>query len=78
MVQTIKLLIEVVRALVEALPQGTISNADYSAMIADGVLGVAKGAGFPVTGFTDAQVLGGAQAVVALVARWKTLGGVLP
>lgn len=75
MVDSIKLLVSVIVALMESLPQtgptGTIPDAAYNTLIADAVVGVAAGAGFQLGGFTDAQVRGAAGAIVTVVRAWQ-------
>ena len=81
MVEMIKLLIGAIVGIMDALPQvapdaaGTllkIPDAEYNTLVANAVVGVVKGAGFQVAGFTDAQISGAAAAVVVVVRAYKT------
>lgn len=75
MIEGVKLLVGVIVALMESIPQtnptGTIPDAEYNAMLSDAVAGLATGAGFQITGFTDAQIRGAALALIAVVSRWQ-------
>lgn len=74
MIENIKLLIGVIAGLIEALPQtnaaGKIDDVSYATLIAGGVAGVIKGAGFQVEGFSDEQIAGATEALVSLVLAW--------
>ena len=75
MVENLKLLIGIIIGLMEALPQvtptGTIPAAEYSTLITSAITGVISGAGFQVTGFTDAQVQGATAALILAVRSWQ-------
>lgn len=75
MIESIKLLIAVIVGVMEALPQtdaaGKIADAEYNALIVGAVSGAITGAGFQVSGFTDAQIAGVATAFVSVVRAYK-------
>lgn len=75
MIENLKLLVSVIIALMESLPQvtptGTIPDAEYNTLITSTVTGVISGAGFQVTGFTDAQLQGAASALITAVRAWQ-------
>lgn len=75
MVESIKLLIAVIVGIMEALPQtdaaGTIPTAEYDAFIKGAVTGAISGAGFQVSGFSDAQIAGVAAAFITVIRSYK-------
>jgi hypothetical protein len=75
MIESIKLLIAVIVGVMEALPQtdaaGKIPDAEYNALVVGAVTGAITGAGFQVTGFSDAQIAGVATAFVGVVRAYK-------
>jgi len=66
----------VIVGIMESLPQtdaaGKIADAEYNALIVGAVTGAISGAGFQVTGFTDAQIAGVAAAFINVVRAYKT------
>lgn len=67
MSELIKLVVQIIAAMIDAMPQefpepdGTktkIPDDNYAILIADGVLAVVTGAGFPVVGLSEAQLRG--------------------
>lgn len=79
--EAIKFLIAAIIGITEALPQVStdaagvstkIPDADYTGLISGAVVGMIKGAGFQIAGYTDAQIAGVASAMVGLVRAWKT------
>ena len=75
MIESIKLLIAVIVGVMEALPQtdaaGKIPDAECNALVVGAVTGAINGAGFQVTGFSDAQIAGVATAFVGVVRQYK-------
>ena len=75
MIENIKLLVSVIVALMESLPQvtptGTIPDVEYGTLISGAILGVVSCAGFQVVGFTDAQIRGASDALVSTVRAWQ-------
>jgi len=75
MIEGIKLLISALVALMESLPQtnttGTIPTAEYNVIITDAVVGLATGAGFQITGFSDDQIRGASSALITAVGAWQ-------
>jgi hypothetical protein len=75
MIESIKLLIAVIVGVMEALPQtdaaGKIPDAEYNTLVVGAVTGAISGAGFQVTGFSDAQIAGVATAFVGVVRTYK-------
>ena len=78
--EAIKFLIAAIIGITEALPQVStdaagvstkIPDADYNGLISGAVVGMIKGAGFQVAGYTDTQVAGVSVAMVGLVRAWK-------
>ena len=79
--EAIKFLIAAIVGVMEALPQVSTDSAgvstkipdeEYSVLISGGVVGMIKGAGFQIAGYTDPQIAGVAAAMVGLVRAWKT------
>lgn len=75
MVENLKLLISIIIAMMESLPQdtptGTIPDTEYNILITNAISGVISGAGFQVVGFTDAQLQGAASALITAVRAWQ-------
>jgi len=81
MIENIKLLISLIVALMDSLPQtftdttsGTqtkIADMQYNTIISDGIMGVINGAGFQITGFSNAQIAGSIDALIVAVRNWQ-------
>jgi hypothetical protein len=80
MVENVKLLLSIILAMIEALPQDgvddagkpmKIPDAEYVNLISAGVAAMATGAGFQIPGLTDSQFQGSIKGIVLLCRAWK-------
>jgi len=80
MLEQIKLVLSIIMAMLDAMPQESVDaggvkskipDDNYIILISDGISAMVLGAGFQVTGFTDPQLRGALKGLVALTRAWK-------
>jgi len=80
MLDQIKLLLSIILAMLDAMPQESVDAAgvktkipddNYVNLIGDGLTVMVSGAGFQISGLADAQLRGALKGFVAMARAWK-------
>jgi hypothetical protein len=80
MIEQLKLLIGLIVAMLDAMPQEFTDNAgaktkipdaNYITLLTDGVMALVTGSGFQIVGFTEVQLRGALAAFIVVVRAWK-------